>query len=289
MGLMSYFKLGNNKDIEFEYVNKNEPKELILYSDKVRFRQVFTNLLNNAFKYTEKGYIKFGYEAMEKQVRFFVSDTGIGLESSEVNKIFDHFYKVEKNENRLYRGIGLGLAICKKIIEMIGGEIWVDSVYGQGSTFYFTLPYKSEGPIVSKDKNKDHNKQNLDKITILVAEDDPTNYELVKSMLKSTGAQIIWAQNGQQAIDFINLNPSIEDCIVLMDIKMPVLNGYEANRQIKAINKKIPIIAVTAYAQAGDKEKILNEKFDDYIAKPIRVETLLMIIYKYAANIGLKT
>jgi CheY-like chemotaxis protein len=129
-------------------------------------------------------------------------------------------------------------------------------------------------------------KQSLNNITILVTEDTPTNFELIKSMLKPFGAKIIWAQYGQEAIDFIKLNPTIENCIVLMDIKMPLVNGYEANRQIKAINNKIAVIAVTAYAQAGDKDRIMDEKFDDYISMPVKIEPLLIAIFKYITHNG---
>jgi signal transduction histidine kinase/ligand-binding sensor domain-containing protein/CheY-like chemotaxis protein len=285
INLERFFKLHNEKDIEFEFINKPQKNGLIIYNEKVRFRQIFTNLLNNAFKYTESGNIRFGYEVFEKFVRFFVSDTGIGINKSEIDKIFDQFYKIENNSVKLYRGTGLGLAICKKIVEMMGGEIWVESVLNQGSVFYFTLPYVNDIS-QTQDQNKRvvQKKFNLKNFTILVAEDTPTNFELINSMLEPFGAEIRWAQNGQEAIEFVKSNPDIENCIILMDIKMPVVDGYEANRQIKAVNDKIPVIAVTAYAQSMDKKKILNEKFDDYISKPIKIETLLAALLKYSVK-----
>jgi signal transduction histidine kinase/ligand-binding sensor domain-containing protein/CheY-like chemotaxis protein len=283
INLENYFKHNNNKDILFEFVKNERENGLILNNDKVRFRQVFINLLNNAYKFTESGNIDFGYEVLDKQVRFFVSDSGIGIESSEIRRIFDHFYKIENNPNKLYRGTGLGLAISKKIIEMMGGIIWVESVVNKGSVFYFTLPYSNDNLILHKNNiRKEQKMPDLKDFTILVAEDTETNYELVYSMLKRFSAKIIWAQNGQEAIDFIRNNPFIENCIILMDIKMPVVDGYEASRQIKAMNSKIPVIAITAYAQAKDREKILEEKFDAYISKPMKLETLIEVLLKFS-------
>jgi signal transduction histidine kinase/ligand-binding sensor domain-containing protein/CheY-like chemotaxis protein len=285
INLENFFAHNNEKDIEFKFVNKTGENGIILNNDKVRFRQVFINLLNNAYKFTESGHIKFGYEILQKKVRFFVSDTGIGIESSEIDKIFNHFYKIENNPVKLYRGTGLGLAICKKIVEMMGGDIWAESIVNKGSVFYFTLPNYSEF-LSSHNRNmkKEQIKLNLKNFTILVAEDTQTNYELIESMLKPFKTKIIWAKNGQEAIDFIKSNPNIENCIVLMDIKMPVVDGYQANKQIKAINYKIPVIAVTAYAQKVDKERILNENFDDYISKPMKMENLLEALSKYSAK-----
>jgi signal transduction histidine kinase len=135
------FRHNIKKGIRLKFINISMGNGLSLYCDKARFRQIITNLLNNAFKFTDSGEVKFGYEIFEKYVRFFVSDTGIGIDKTEIDKIFNHFYKIENNPDILYRGTGLGLAICKKIIDLMGGKIWVESVLGQGSVFYFTLPY----------------------------------------------------------------------------------------------------------------------------------------------------
>lgn len=140
LDLENFYKLKTEKKIDFEFVNKTTKNGLILNIDKLRFRQVFMNLLDNAYKFSDSGHIKFGYDVFENNVRFFVSDTGIGIELTEFDKIFNHFYKIEMNPNKLYKGTGLGLAICKKVIEKMGGEIWVESVVNQGSVFYFTLP-----------------------------------------------------------------------------------------------------------------------------------------------------
>jgi signal transduction histidine kinase/ligand-binding sensor domain-containing protein/CheY-like chemotaxis protein len=281
--LETHYKLKNNKKIEFEFINKAQNNGLELYYDDVRFRKIFIHLLNNASKFTESGQIKFGYEALEKSVRFFVSDTGIGIDKSEVDKIFNTFYKIDSIPGKLYRGTGLGLTICKKMVEQMGGEIWVESVVHKGSVFYFTLPITTGySKPNNQERKKVFKKDFLKNITILVAEDNPVDFELVNKILKSYGAEIKWAHNGQEAINFIKNDPNIENCIILMDIKMPLINGYEANKQIKSINREIPVIAYTAYAQMADKQKIMNENFDDYISKPINTETLLTILSKFS-------
>jgi len=281
--LENHYQLNNKNKIEFEFINKSQNNGLELYYDKVRFRQIFTNLLNNALKFTVSGEIKFGYKVLEKSVRFFVSDTGIGINRSEFGKIFNPFYKIDTNPDILYRGAGIGLAICKNLINLMGGEIWVESVLHKGSVFYFTLPVTSDNSkSYNPRKRKIFKKDFLKNITILVAEDDPDNYEFVNRILKRYGASIKRVCDGQEAIDFIKNNPNIKNCIVLMDIKMPRIDGYEANKQIKAINGKIPVIALTAYVQMDDKQKIMDENFDDYISKPINIETLLTILSKYS-------
>jgi signal transduction histidine kinase/ligand-binding sensor domain-containing protein/ActR/RegA family two-component response regulator len=276
------FQLKNSKTLDFEFVNKNDKEKLVLFGDKVRFHQILSNLLSNAFKYTESGQIKFGYDEFKTHVRFYVSDTGIGIEEKEINNIFTQFYKVENNPNKLYRGTGIGLAISKKVVELMGGEIWVESLIGKGSVFYFILPKLiQDSNVVKPVHTTKKDKLRLKGVTLLIAEDDPTSFEMIKIMLKSFGAQIIWAKNGKEAIEYIRNCPKTDTCIVLMDIKMSVMDGYEATRQIKIINNKIPIIAVTAYAQKTNKKKILQSGFDDYVSKPIKLETLLDVITRF--------
>ena len=155
--LESYYRFKNNKEIDIQFI-KNKQKKLILYNDQVRFRQIFNNLISNAYKYTESGKITFGYDKIESEVRFFVSDTGIGIDPSDYENIFVQFFKIEKERKKIYRGAGLGLAICKKLVEHMGGKIWVESSIGKGSQFYFTLPFKK---IKSSAKSKEISNQKI--------------------------------------------------------------------------------------------------------------------------------
>ncbi|MBA7526334.1 Sensor histidine kinase RcsC [subsurface metagenome] len=278
----NYFSMKNDKNIDSRYVNKDDKKELFLYNDPTRFRQVFTNLLSNAFKYTESGNIRFGYKILEDQVQFFVSDTGVGINNTDFKNIFNYFHKIERKDTKLYPGAGIGLSISKKLIEFMGGKIWLESEPDKGTTFYFTLSYSSDKvPPPPKSKKEPKRVYNLKNTKILIAEDDPNNFRLMEKILQPSGAEIIRASNGQEAVDYIKQQTKLDNCLVLMDIKMPVMDGIQAHKEIRKINKDIPVIAVTAYAYAYDKSKILEHDFNDYIVKPLMPEKLMEIIRKY--------
>ncbi len=278
----NFFNLKKEKDIDISFLNKNENKKLILENDFTRFRQIITNLLNNALKFTENGHIHFGYKIMENQVVFFVSDTGIGIDESEYENIFNPFHKVDTDKTKLYKGTGLGLSISKKLVNLMGGEIWLDSEVGKGTTFYFTLPYSSssvpEEDILDSMKNININWKD---IKILVAEDEPANFHLIRKILEPSKAMVIWAKNGKEAVDYIKNNAFYQHILVLMDIKMPVMDGIEALKTIRKINKNIPVIAVTAYAHETDKYEILKNDFNDYIVKPLKPQILLETINNF--------
>ncbi len=279
--LEGYFKIKDSKNLEITFINKESRKELVFHNDKTRFRQIISNLISNSYKYTETGSIQFGYKILENEVEFFITDTGIGINASEYKRIFDYFHKIDKGDNRLYRGAGIGLSICNKLVELMGGKIWLDSKIGKGTTFYFTLPYYETTSLRVTPKEPEVKiKYNLDGFTILIAEDEVTNYQLLNRIIKPTKAKILWAKNGEEAVKITNENKNLEKFVVLMDIKMPIMDGITANEKIKKINKNIPVIAVTAYAQAKDKEEILGHNFNDYIAKPILHDNLLEIILK---------
>jgi signal transduction histidine kinase/ligand-binding sensor domain-containing protein/CheY-like chemotaxis protein len=279
------FIMRNQKDISFEFINRKDKKELFLINDKVRFTQVVTNLLNNAYKYTDSGKIEFGYKVQKESVLFFVSDTGIGIDKSHVSRIFDEFYKIEDNPKRQYRGTGIGLAISKKIVELMGGTIWVESALHTGSTFYFSLPYIPSDALDGIPEKSDP-KSDLfpSELTILIAEDDPVNYELIDVMLKPFGAEIIWVKDGVEAVEHCKNASDHRNCIVLMDVRMPNMDGFEATRLIKQLFPDIPIIAVTAYAQKSDKERIMSSQFDAYVTKPVRIEELISAIANLSAQ-----
>ncbi len=257
----------------------------IILSDAFRLKQILGNLLDNALKFTEKGTIEFGYSVKEnKFLEFFVQDTGIGISPEKLNVIFDWFRKAGDSENKLYRGSGIGLTISYSLVGLLGGELSVKSVVGKGSLFKFHIPLQ----IPEFDNQKKNSTQNPTEIrpdfggkTILIAEDEDTNFHFLKVALGKHNFKIIRAKTGQEALDIVQKN-AID--IVLMDIKMPVMDGYAATNAIKHIYPKLPIIAQTAYAMHNEKEKILEAGCDDYISKPISVSALIDIIYKNIAS-----
>ncbi|MGD2035228.1 MAG: ATP-binding protein, partial [Bacteroidales bacterium] len=273
-----FLLLDNENNLRIQFKPGSKDNVFTIFNDPVRFKQIVNNLLNNALKYTEKGHIIFGYDVEDNFVRFYVSDSGIGMNESDIEFIFNPFYKAENVESKLYRGAGIGLSITKNLVELMGGDIWVESKPDKGTTFYFILPKSESTPTSKKPEPSKKKNFEFEKATILVAEDEDTNYKLVETILSSTKADVIRAKDGAEAVGFVEKHKGIQNLIVLMDIKMPNMNGFEAQRKIKSIRENIPVIAITAYAQATDKSRILIHKFDGYLSKPIYPEELLRII-----------
>ncbi|MGE0090371.1 MAG: ATP-binding protein [Bacteroidales bacterium] len=273
-------KLKGRENIELILNETALTQDIILKTDPMRFQQIFSNLIDNALKFTEDGFIEFGYHIQSKNfLLFYVKDTGIGIEQNKKQAIFDRFRKLEDDKTRVFRGAGLGLAISRNLVELLGGKIWVESVPGAGSSFYFTIPNiasSSAIPIKSKFESVVYD---WSKRKILLAEDEPANIIYLEEVLKPTGANIFKAINGKQAVDIYKENPEID--IVIMDIKMPEMDGYEASEKIKSINKNVPIVSQTAYALPDEREKAAKAGIDDYLTKPIKPTALLTIINKY--------
>ena len=267
----------NKPGIDIRLNPKNKNKDLPLLTDHLRLKQILINLLNNAMKFTSEGVIEFGYEekTQNKQhlLKFYVNDTGIGIPKEKQTFIFDVFRQVDDTHTRRHGGTGIGLSIAKKLTELLGGNIWLISEEGKGSTFYFTIPYaefkKTSKPIIDKTKKK----HNLTGKTVLIVEDVESSFDYLDVLLKRSGIESVRAIDGQEAIKLCKENTMID--LVLMDINMPVMNGYEATKAIKKIRPKLPVIAQTAYALAGDREKSLAAGCDDYISKPIEKEVLI--------------
>lgn len=266
-------------------VNKQYPeKDYTLYTDIIRLRQIFSNLLGNALKFTDWGSIEFGYTFSDPKVfRFFVRDSGIGIPKDKMDIIFERFGQIEETHDRNKGGTGLGLAISKSLVELLGGAIWVESEVGQGTCIYFTLPAVSStrsSDLPGEISNVwDYDLLDWSDKLILVAEDVDSNYFLIQTILKKTGVQVQWAKNGQEAYEMCRKNYEID--LVLMDIQMPVMNGYDATREIKKIRPSLPVIAQTAYAMSGEKEKSIDAGCDDYIPKPLKKKELLSRIYRF--------
>ena len=258
-------------------INQN----LVINTDMLRLNQIFTNLIDNALKFTEDGFIEFGYEIQNKdKLLFYVKDTGVGMDQKKKHIVFDRFTKIEDDKSRLYRGAGLGLAICKSLVELLGGEIWVESAAGVGSTFYFNMPFdeiketENSNPLIDITDNYDWKNK-----TILVAEDEPANVIYIEEVLKTTRARILRAMNGKEAVEMFKNNKDID--IIIMDIKMPEMDGYEATQIIRQLNKNIPVISQSAYAMPGDIDKGLDSGMNDYLIKPVKPKKLLSILNKH--------
>ncbi len=278
--------LNENNKVELKLLLEPNSDRIAVYTDTSRFKQVMNNLISNAIKFTEKGEIIIGYKQVVmgglKLLRFFVRDTGIGIPEFKQKIIFDRFNHLSDDRNKLYKGTGLGLAISKRLVELLGGNIGVVSKEDSGSEFYFTLPYQLlDTPDTQLEENccpKNKDLEWSDK-TILIVEDTPSNYYLVENYLRPTKVKIYWAKSGKEALEIFKQKGSFD--LILMDIQLPGINGYEATKLIKSYNQKIPVIAQTAYALAGEREYSLKEGCDDYISKPIKKETLIELINKY--------
>ncbi|MDO9511253.1 MAG: PAS domain S-box protein [Bacteroidales bacterium] len=274
----NHILLLSKPDLNFEIDWIEEESDIILNTDLARLRQVLSNLIMNALKYTDTGYIKIGLTKMDGYARFCVQDTGRGISKEKLDHIFERFVQAEDSD-RLKGGTGLGLTISKGLVELLGGKIWVESELTKGSNFCFTIPLLS-GQQLKKPISKNNEgilKTNIvDKsLSILVAEDEFVNIQFFKELFRNSPYLVHYAANGKEAVELFKANPEI--ALILMDIKMPVMNGEEAMNIIKSI-KNIPIVAQTAYALLGDKERLINAGFDSYIPKPINKIQLFKMI-----------
>jgi PAS domain S-box-containing protein len=267
------------KNLILSYETTLDDEKSIILTDSTKLGDILSNLIGNALKFTECGYIKFGCDVERSSLRFYVSDTGIGISADQHVKIFDRFYQVENTVSRQYEGTGLGLAICKSYVELMGGRIWLTSEIGRGSVFYFVIPFNQ--PDQHKEKLRVYNTIPAGSCnkSIIVAEDNEMNFVLIRKILSMPGLNILHAIDGSKAVEMCKNYSSID--LVLMDIKMPVMDGFEATRKIKEIRPDVTIIAQTAYTLAGDVEKIIAAGCDDYIAKPINKDNLVSMVNTY--------
>ncbi len=258
----------------------------IIVTDESKLHAVLTNLIKNAIKFTEKGGILVGYSILtdggQSVVEFYVEDSGVGIPDNRLEAVFDRFVQADIEDNRVFEGSGLGLAIAKAYVEMMGGDIRVQSKEGKGSRFTFTVPYQEE--LIADTSSvtmvkQDFAKKQFAEVDLLVVEDEEVSTDYLKLILKKSFRNIYFAGNGLEAIEAIKLHPEVS--IILMDIKMPLMGGCEATREIRKFNKNVIIIAQTAFAMAGDKEKFLKAGCNDYISKPINSAELLRLIESY--------
>jgi len=269
------------------YLNKAlSDKESIILTDETKLHKILSNLLENALKFTNEGFIEFGYNLVQtrhgvSQLEIYIKDTGIGIKHEKQEIIFERFSQEEKELSKNVGGLGLGLSIAKENAELLGGKITLKSEKGKGATFFVTIPYK---PVNAEIDNSENylTVEKQDKYTILIVEDEEVNYLYIETLLEDEieiNCKTIHAKHGQEAIDICKENSEID--FILMDLKMPIMNGFEATKIIKEFKPDLPIIAQTAYTSKNDKEKALLAGCDDFISKPIDEETLNGIINKY--------
>ncbi|MGC9342820.1 MAG: ATP-binding protein, partial [Bacteroidales bacterium] len=246
-----------------------------IYTDYGRLQQILSNLLSNALKFTERGKITFGYKLSSKNFKFFVSDTGQGLSPEDQKRIFNRFETIEETAIKKLSGTGLSLTISKHIVEQMGGKIKVKSELNKGSRFQLNIPIvnASKKKIQLKEEKEDLTTYNWKDKVILIAEDEDVNYRFLEAILQKTQAQILRAKNGQEAADLCKNINQID--IVLMDIKMPIMNGYDATIDIRKYRSNLPIIAQTAFASQEEIIKCQQVGCDDYITKPIDINILI--------------
>lgn len=271
-------KIIERDDLELVIDFKEKYQKFSIETDIFRFKQVFSNLIDNAIKFTERGVIHFGVSnSWANTIEFYVQDTGIGIAEGTQDVIFERFSKIDRSYTKEYNGTGLGLAICKSLVELMGGEIRVISYPGKGSTFYFThpLPAGIQEKLLSKAKLADESSKIFNGKHILIAEDVEQNYRLLDYILQPTNASIKWAKNGLEALEYVAECNPVD--VILMDIRMPVMNGIEATKEILKL-RKIPIIAQTAYIMGDEKELAINAGCINYLTKPIHAANLIKIL-----------
>ncbi len=268
----------SEKDLILKIEKTLPESKVILITDEIKLNQILSNIIVNAIKFTETGWINIGCELIGNDLLFYIQDNGIGIPAELHEKIFERFRQAELSVARKYGGTGLGLSILKSYVELLGGEIWLKSESGKGSTFYFTLPIIQPENSLSAISTKSEIVFNK-KSTILVAEDEDFNYLLIEKILTNSNISILRVLNGLVAVELCRKHPEID--LVLMDIKMPELNGFEATSRIKNIRPELPVISITALVQAGIKEDAAASFCDDYIAKPFSREDLIRLIFKY--------
>ncbi len=278
--IVDFFKPeAEKKVLALSYKNIFPENQTSTKTDKEKVYAVLANLVKNAIKFTETGSIEIGAEKKGKFIEFFVKDTGSGVPQEQQEIIFERFRQGSESTNRNYEGAGLGLAISKAYVKLLGGEIWIERNIDQGAIFYFTIPY----PDVIKEKEQlkampEEVILNHGKLKILIAEDDEASQMLLEIIISPLASESFYAYTGKEAVELCRKHPEID--LVLMDIDMPGMNGYEATRQIRKFNKEVFIIAQTAYGLSGDKDKALKAGCNDYISKPIDKRALLKMIEK---------
>jgi len=275
-----YITKATHLEIKLDFNTTLPNNEAFIKTDGTKLLEILSNLIGNSLKFIKQGSIEFGYHLKENMLEFYVKDTGIGIPKEMQEIIFDRFRQVESGPERDYGGSGLGLSISKSQVELLGGKIWLNSELGKGSTFYFTIPYHKSIENNSSKKELETTNVKVKKTkTLLIAEDEENNFLLLTAFLTDANITVLWAKNGLQAVKLFKENPQID--LILMDIKMPKMGGYEATKIIRELNPQIPVIAQTAYSTDSDKNEGIQFGFNEFLIKPINRHLFLSKINDY--------
>jgi len=273
-------KISGGKELELIYLPPNTKSETFIHTDRVKLQQILVNLITNGIKYTPRGAVAYGYEIKDNRVVFNVKDTGIGIDRKNREMVFKRFYRIENPLTIKVGGIGLGLAITKAYTELLGGTIELDSEPGKGTSVTVTLPFMTGEPKSEIFIELPPEQLKGESELILVAEDDEYNFLYINEILRQHNYKCIRAANGEEAVNIAKKNDNIK--LVLMDLKMPVMDGFKAFDEIKKLKPQIPVVAQTAYALGEDKSKIKNYGFDGYLTKPLKKGELLKVLSELA-------
>jgi len=279
--IFSFFKPETDaKGIKLSVAALLPNQNVMIRTDREKVFAVLTNLVKNAIKYTRKGEIIIGCEKKGQFLEFFVKDTGIGIPQERQVAIFERFVQADIEDKMAYQGAGLGLSISKAYVKMLGGNIWVESEAGQGACFYFTLPCTNSVKLLSETPTEPiDNKSIVKKLKLLLVEDDEVSEYLLDVAVAQYCKEVLKARTGIEAVELARLHADID--LILMDIRMPEMGGYEATRHIRQFNPNVVIIAQTAFGLAGDRDRAIEAGCNDYLAKPINMEELEALIHKY--------
>jgi two-component system sensor histidine kinase/response regulator len=282
--IIGIFKvLNKKKSLNINFQTPIDTYNIKINTDKDLLHKILYYLVDNAIKFTSEGNVNIGFVKDGSNLLFFVNDTGIGISEQNTNRIFNEFVQGDSSSNRGYEGSGLGLSLAKGYVELLGGKMWVDSEFGKGATFYFSLPIgimESQISNIFIDKTLSTNNG---KSTILIAEDDAINYFLLERILKHDNLILLHAENGQQAVDMCKENESIQ--LVFMDLKMPVMDGIEATIEIMKFRKNLPIIALTAYTENEVRKQAMQAGCVDFITKPVSKEILFSKLKEFGVEV----
>lgn len=272
-------------NIELCYRPNETNNRLVIHSDQKKLKLLMENLVDNALKFTKEGFVEYGFKRYDDGIEFYVKDSGVGIDETKKHVVFERFRQADDSHTREFGGIGLGLAICRKIAELMGAVLDFQSKPGEGTVFSFLLPGVIDQEIFTSENQSDILQfPDFSNHTILIAEDEMANLKLITTLLKKCRATVIKAVNGLEAVELVRMNPDVS--LVIMDINMPVMDGKTAMKLIKTSNPQLPVIALTAYSLPRDKRQFMDAGFNDLVTKPIRNVNLLKVVSKYLLNSG---